>query len=157
MKRDAEIKTQLSKHLQGGMAFLLLKDMLEEVPFEKITVRPAELPYSVYELLYHITFTQKDILDYCNGETYTLPNWPDDYWPETNTVTEKEWFDLKKSYFDDRDAFEAMLKDGEKDLLSNVKHSDKHSYLRETLLILEHTAYHSGQLLVLLRLLGVHN
>ena len=65
MSENKLIRERLAKHLDGGEAFMNLDKMLNEISFEKINIRPANLPYSFFELFYHITFTQKDILDFC--------------------------------------------------------------------------------------------
>ena len=68
MTENRQIKAQLIKHLEGGEAFMPLKELLNEIPFEKLGERPGNLPYSFFELFYHIWFAQKDILDYCKAE-----------------------------------------------------------------------------------------
>lgn len=148
---ESAIKNQLIKHLHGGEAFLPLDKVLDKFTFENVGSRIHGLPYSPYEMFYHIVFAQKDILDFCAAETYQTHKWPDDYWPKKVAPdTKAEWEDLKKSYFDDRDALVAFA--GENDLSEVVKHGEDQTLVREILLVIEHTAYHTGQLVVLSRL-----
>src|SRR5690606_27348837 len=118
---DSTIKNQLIKHLQGGEAFLPIEKILEKFTFQNAGIRMHGLPYSAYEMFYHIVFAQKDILDFCVADTYETRKWPDDYWPENVAPgTDGEWEDLKKSYFADR---EALVKYTESnDLTGIVKH-----------------------------------
>lgn len=149
------IKAQLIKHLEGGEAFMPLEEMLKEIPYEKLGERPGNLPYSFYELFYHIWFAQKDILDYCKAEEYTSHQWPNDYWPEaTRPDTEAEWVELREAFFQNRKDLILHLENS--DLLQPVKPGTDHSLLREILLVIEHNAYHTGQILIVLRELGLH-
>lgn len=151
------MREQLAKHLIGGEAFKPIDDLLAEIPFDKLGIRPHGLPYSFYELFYHITFTQKDILDFIVSETYETPSWPDDYWPKKQAPEDgSSWKELKTSYFQHRQQLIDFVHDETNELSKTVKNSDKQTLIREVLLVLEHTSYHTGQLLVILRLLKLH-
>lgn len=151
---DAEIiKSQILKHLSGGEAFMPIQDVIEKFNFHTSGFRMHDLPYSAYELFYHIVYAQKDILNFCKAEKYYSSQWPDDYWPTRQAPKEKEdWEALKKSYFDDRDALVALV-DTPDSLTEIVKHGDSQTLFREMLLVIEHTAYHTGQLVVISRLI----
>ena len=114
MGETTKIRQQLVKHLKGGEAFMPLEEMLKEIPFEKVGVRPGNLPYSFYELFYHIRFAQKEILEYCTLENYSDYNWPDDYWPKIQSPQSRdEWEELQKSYLEERTAFcDFLLEEG---------------------------------------------
>lgn len=157
MENDLELRKRLSKHLEGGEAFLPLEEMLKKIEFEMLQIRPHNLPYSIYELFFHIRFAQKDILDYCIGDNYKSYNWPDDYWPnEKGPASLEDWSNLKEAYFKERQKLSEFLMSPENDLLKPVKEGTDHSLLREILLVIEHSAYHSGQLVILLRQLGLY-
>lgn len=148
-------KGQLIKALNGGEAFQPLKTHLEQVPFEKIGIRPEGLPYSIYELFYHIVYTQKDILNFVFSDKYQNPKWPEDYWPKNLAPQSKnEWMSLQESYFSGRNQLIEMVKDEANDLNKIVKNGTHQTLLREILLVIEHTAYHTGQIVVLSRLLS---
>lgn len=153
-----KIRKQLSKHLEGGEAFVPVEEILKKIKFERLGERPGKFPYSFYELFYHIRFTQKDILDYCSAENYEHHNWPDDYWPEQNAPESKaDWERLKVDYFRERQALSEFLINPGNDLMAPVRKGTNHSLLREILLVIEHTAYHNGQLLIVLRQLGLYS
>ncbi|PRX43357.1 DinB family protein [Salegentibacter salegens] len=150
-------KEQLVKHLEGGEAFMALEDFIDKIPFEKLGEKPHNLPYSFYELFYHISFAQKDILEYATSKAYKSSKWPDDYWPKNSAPqTEEAWEKLKKDYFKDREDFKAFILDAENEINLPVKNSENHTLLREIMLVIEHTAYHTGQMLLILRLLGLY-
>lgn len=157
MDELAQIKTRLCSHLKGGEAFISIDDLLKELPFDKLGIRPNNLPYSLYELFYHIRFAQKDILEYCLNEEYSEHNWPEDYWPkDTAPENDEAWENLKQGYFRERELLIEHLLDPDTNLLAPVRTNPDHSLLREVLLVMEHTAYHTGQMLVLSRQLGIH-
>lgn len=157
MSEQTKMREQLVKHLNGGEAFTPLEEFIDEIPFEKLGERPEGLPYSFYELFYHIVFAQKDIVEFSISGSYETSTWPDDYWSkEQAPADEQAWSKLKDEYFEDRKLFADFLLDENNDLLKPVKNGKTQSLLRETMLIIEHTAYHSGELLVILRLLGLH-
>ncbi|MDT0675964.1 DinB family protein [Autumnicola musiva] len=157
MNSEKEIKKQLIKQLQGGEAYLSIAKFVDEIPFEEIGKRPQSLPYSFYELFYHIHYAQKDIIEYCSAEEYQNANWPDDYWPKkVSPENEEEWEDLKADYFECRKDFEDFILDPKNKLMEPVENSENHTLLRELMLVIEHTSYHTGQLIVILRLLGLH-
>ncbi|HSP12255.1 MAG TPA: DinB family protein [Salegentibacter sp.] len=156
--KSSESRQQLVKHLMGGEAFIPIQDFIQEFPFEKLGERPPGLPYSFYEVFYHIRFTQKDILDFCLADSYKTPNWPEAYWPDSaKPENEAAWEKLKEHYFQERDHFASFILNKENKLQEPVKNARDQSLLREIMLVVEHTAYHTGQLLVISRLLGVYS
>lgn len=158
MNTDTNFREQLVKHLEGGLAYASIDSFLDSIPFEMLGKRPKGLPYSFYEVFYHIVFAQKDILDYTTSGNYKAHNWPDDYWPDLQEPeTEDDWEDLKEAFFEDRRLFRDFILDLQNDLNAPVKNSEEHSLLRELMLIVEHNAYHTGQLLLIQRLLGVYD
>tara|TARA_B100000929_G_C15458163_1_gene403580 strand:+ start:595 stop:1074 length:480 start_codon:yes stop_codon:yes gene_type:complete len=157
MKKDREIRKQLAKHLEGGLAFTSIESILDKVSFKKIGVRSPGLPYSIYEVFYHITFAQKDILDYMFSNQYIERDWPKNYWPDKLAPeSEEEWKNLKAEFFEDRRSLKDQILNSDLDLSQSVQNSMEHSLFREIMLVIEHNAYYTGQLLIIQRLLGVY-
>jgi len=158
MSENKLVRKRLAKHLEGGEAFMSIKEMLHQIPFSDINIRPENLPYSLYELFYHITLTQKDILDFSTSPAYKEHKWPDNYWPkEKKCKSEEAWKTLQAEYFDSRNRLKTFLLNFENDLTKPVINGkDEQTLLREILLVIEHTAYPTGQMLVVLRLLNLH-
>lgn len=154
MNDHTEIKQQLVSHLKGGQAFSTIDTVLERIPYDKIGIVPDRLPYSFYQQFAHIRIAQLDILKYCMKDDYTAPEWPDDYWPkEPEPESRKAWDKLKSDYFSERDAFCDLIHRPETDLMNPFEANSDHNLLRQAGLIIEHTAYHTGQLYILYRLL----
>jgi len=150
------LKEQLLRHLNGGEAFKNVENLLEDISYKKTGERPVGLPYSFYEVFYHMVYAQKDILNFCLAESYVMPSWPKDYWPaEKKAETKEEWKSLVSDFFEDRKKLVAFIEDENTDLMQVVKHGEQQSVLRELMLVVEHNAYHTGQLAIILRLLGL--
>ena len=158
MVSNQPLKKQLQNHLFGGEAFMPLDELIKLIPYEQLGVRPDKLPYSFYEIFYHLWFTQKDILKYCEETSYTAPKWPQDYWPLQSAPENPEaWTRLKMAFFEDREKLGQILGSNDRDLNAPVPSNKDHSLFREIMLVVEHSAYHTGQLLIILRLLGINN
>src|SRR5690554_7098463 len=152
------IRERLAKQLEGGEASMPVTEVLKNITFEDINTRPSNLPYSFYELFFHVVFTQKDIVKFSCSDDYTKPKWPEYYWPREKVCKSKEdWKSLKAEYTADRERLKDFLLDGSNNLTEAVKNGkDAQTLLREALLVIEHTAYHTGQMMVVLRLLNLH-
>lgn len=158
MSEDIKIRERLAKHLEGGEAFMPVTEILKKIAFEDINIRPGNLPYSFYELFFHVVFTQKDIVKFTCSEDYTEPRWPDYYWPKEKVCKNKnDWESVKADYLVDRERLKKFLLDPDNALTEPVKNGKDHQTLiREVMLVIEHTAYHAGQMLIVLRLLNLH-
>ncbi len=149
------IKQQLVSHIRGGQAFSPIEIVLEKINFEDLGRVPDGLPYSFYQQFAHIRIAQLDILEYCTKDDYTAPDWPDDYWPEElKPESQKAWDKLKSDYFSERDAFCELILRPDTDLMKPFEGNSNHNLLRQAGLITEHTAYHTGQLYIIYRLLN---
>jgi len=116
---------------------------------------PPGLPYSAWQLVEHIRLTQADILEFCRAPHYEEKAWPKDYWPEgAEPPSAKAWDGSIAAFRRDRADLAALTVDEKTDLTARVTNGDGQTYLREVLLVADHTAYHVGELIVLRRLLG---
>ena len=152
---DNQLRQQLIKHLEGGEAFAPVDTFVREIPFEQLGVVPSNLPYSLWQQFYHLRFAQYDILDFCRNPDYTAVQWPDDYWPdEPAPKNQQKWDETLNAYFSERAEMTELIANVENDLMAPIPHGDSQILLREVLLMIEHTAYHTGQMRVIFRLLN---
>src|SRR3954471_16602052 len=115
---------------------------------------PDSLPYSPWQLLEHIRRTQADILEFCQADAYHEKEWPREYWPESaKPPSEQAWDDSVAAVRRDRKALAGMMIDSKTDLMAPVPNGTGQTYLREVLVVADHTAYHVGELIVVRRLL----
>jgi hypothetical protein len=116
---------------------------------------PDGLPYSPWQLVEHIRLTQHDILEFCRNPSYEELDWPGDYWPKSASPPSAEaWDKSVAAVRQDREALKRLALNPAIDLLASVPAGDGQTYLRELLLVADHTAYHLGELVVVRRALG---
>ncbi|TPG63801.1 DinB family protein [Hymenobacter nivis] len=149
------VRTQLLQLLEGRQAHLSFDAALEGLPAHLRGVQPANLPYSIWQLVDHIRIAQWDILEFSRDAAHQSPPWPAGYWtPDPAPATDAAWDEALAQIARDRAAFEALLHEPARDLYAPLAHGDGQTLLREALLIADHNAYHVGQIVLLRRLLG---
>src|SRR5690606_3877863 len=112
--------------------------------------------HSLWELLEHLRFTQRDILNFCRDSDYREPSWPADYWPGAPAPSSAEaWTGAVQAYLLDRADLIRIAADPDVDLFSEIPHGSGQTYLREMLLVADHNSYHLGQVILVRRLLGI--
>jgi uncharacterized damage-inducible protein DinB len=145
----------LKELLKGGNAHATTEQALAKLPADLRGKVPEGLPYSIWQLAEHIRITQWDILEFSRNPKHLSPKWPDEYWPkETGPASEAAWKKTLAEITEDKKAFIALLEAPDADLLKPFAHGDGQNLLREALLIADHTSYHTGEILVIRRLLG---
>jgi uncharacterized damage-inducible protein DinB len=156
MTPDRATRQQLAAALAWKEAHAGFDAAVAGIPPEARGTRPANLPYSAWQLLEHLRISQHDILDFCLNAGYEERAWPDDYWPASPEPPDSSaWDESLRLYREDRAALQRLATDADIDLTSKIPHGDGQTYLREILLATDHAAYHVGELVVLRRLLGI--
>ena len=149
------LRAQLRRILSWQDAHVGFEKSVEGLAPKHRGARVAGFPHSAWELVEHLRITQHDILDFCRNPNYKEISWPDDYWPDApEPPSEQAWDDSIAAFREDRAALEALAVDESIDLFAKIPHGDGQTYLRELLLVADHTAYHLGQLVLLRQQLG---
>jgi len=152
---SAALRAQLRRILSWQDAHVGFEKSVEGLSPKLRGARVVGFPHSAWELLDHMRITHHDILYFCRNSGYTEIAWPDDYWPKSaEPPSERAWDDSIAAFRDDRAALEALAADESIDLFATIPHGDGQTYLRELLLVADHTAYHLGQLVVVRQQLG---
>lgn len=154
MTTDQALRQHLRALLTEAQAHATLDQVLQDFPLERINERPGGLPYSAYELLWHLRFAQRDILNFVRDEQYHHLKWPEDYWPHTQQATQADWEAEVAAFRKDLADLLTLLDDPQIDLFAVVPNGDTQTWLREFLLVADHNAYHVGQLALVKRLLN---
>ena len=155
MNPDPEIRDLLARSLGWSEAHVSFDDAVRDVPVHLRGVRPTGLPHSPWELLEHIRIAQRDILSFSLSARYEGLEWPSGYWPPSPEPPDPgAWEQSVSAVREDRDRLQELARDARVDLSAVTPHGTDQTYLRELLLVFEHTAYHVGQLAMVRRLLG---
>jgi uncharacterized damage-inducible protein DinB len=129
---------------------------VDRVPKDKRGVVPPGLAWSLWQLLEHIRLTQFDILDFCRNRQYVEPASMSAYWPpSTEPASANDWNKAVAGVRHDRDALKTLAGDTAIDLFARIPHGTGQTYLREIILVADHTAYHVGQIVAVRRALGI--
>lgn len=150
--------SQIVAFLRGGHAHATLEDAISDFPSHLRGSVPAGLPYSAWQLLEHLRIAQRDILDFSSPPPsgYKSLEWPKDYWPANSAPpTSESWDQTIAAIHADRDSFVALLTAPDVNLYDPFRWGNGQNLLREALLIIDHNGYHTGELVLLRRLLGV--
>jgi hypothetical protein len=151
---DVVLRQQLAKVLDWHDAHSDFDQAVAGIPADRRGVAPYGLPYSPWQLVEHIRRTQADILEFCVNPEYRELEWPRDYWPESNAPeSDAEWDAAVAQTKADCARLAGLAQDTRVDLGATVPAGNGQTFLREVLLVIDHTAYHVGQLVVLRRLL----
>jgi uncharacterized damage-inducible protein DinB len=151
------VRDHLLRALAWEEAHVGFDNAVDGIPAVKRGMRPAGFDHSPWELVEHIRIAQEDILDFCVNPNYEhRMKWPDDYWPKDPAPPgARAWSESLAAYARTRDDLKRLVRKVE-DLTSTVPTGKKtQSYLRAILLVIDHNAYHVGQLVALRRALGI--
>ncbi len=150
----AAVISHLEEGLNGSSAHASFNEAVKNVSFELLGVVPAGLPYSIWQLVEHVRITQWDILEFSRSAEHVTPEWPKGFWPaEKAPGHAKEWKQSLDQIEADRKAFIELLHRAGEKIYEPFSYGDGQSLFREAVLIIDHTSYHTGEIIVLRRLL----
>ena len=119
--------------------------------------RAPGFEHSPWQLVEHLRRAQKDLLDFCLNPDYEHRlNWPDDYWPAAPAPpSPPAWDESIADFHADLARFKELIRNPAIDLFALVPTGKgKQTYLRACFLVVDHNAYHVGQLVAVRRALG---
>ncbi|MGH9678672.1 MAG: DinB family protein [Candidatus Acidiferrales bacterium] len=153
--QEKPLREHLDELLSGGNAHLDWKPALGGIPPKLRGVRPEGSPHSVWELLEHMRIAQWDILEFSRDPKHVSPDWPSGYWPKAPApASTAAWDKSLKQFARDLAAMKKLATDPKTDLFARIPHGTGQTILREALLVVDHNAYHLGQIVLVRRLLG---
>lgn len=148
------LREHLLNLLSGKGAHVDFEEAVADFPTEARGKRNPSVPYSAWQLLEHLRIAQWDILEFSRDPGHVSPPWPGGYWPKTEAPPDDNaWDNSIRQFRRDLDAVRTLIS-GPGDLFARIPHGDGQTLLREALVLADHNAYHTGQLVFLRRLLG---
>ena len=158
MNTDTSLRALLARCLEWEDAHVSFDRAVAGIPVALRGKKPRNLPYSAWQLVEHLRITQHDILDFCRNPAYREMKWPEDYWPRAAAPSSvSAWTASLREFRRDRTALQMLAADPDVTLEAAIPHGSGQTYLRELILVADHSAYHVGQLVLVRRLLGIWN
>jgi uncharacterized damage-inducible protein DinB len=155
---DKPLRAQLADFLDWKSAHVGLDDALKGLPPKLRSAVPPGFAHSVWQIVEHVRIAQHDILEFCTKADYEEMKWPDDYWPKAPAPkTAAAWTTALAGYRRDRKALQRLAADRRIDLFATIPHGSGQTYIRELLLVADHTAYHVAQIVDVRRALDNWN
>jgi hypothetical protein len=150
------LRDHLVRALQWEEAHVGFAKATDGIPTAVRGSRPPGFDHSAWDLLEHMRLAQNDLVEFCINPAYVhARTWPDDYWPSDPSPSDAEWTASVAGFAADRAKLQQLVHDGSVDLFALVPTgSGRQTYLRAILLVLDHNAYHLGQLITVRRALG---
>jgi hypothetical protein len=151
----AALVAELTALLAGGNAHATFEQAVADLPAPLRNQAVPGAPYTIWQLVEHIRIAQRDIVEFCLNPAHVSPEWPAGYWPDKAlAVDETGWQATLIQIESDQQRFIDLLEDPATDFFAPLPHGDGQNILREALLIGDHAAYHTGEIILIRRLLG---
>lgn len=151
-KESNSFRKEIISHLTEDHAHAGFDAAVKNFPANLRGERPHGVPHSAYQLVEHLRIAQWDIVEYALNPNHKSPNFPDGYWPKSPEPSNaKAWDQSIAAFRAGRKKLVAALE--KSDILAPIRHANNQSLASKTILLLDHNAYHLGQLILLRRLL----
>ncbi|MCM3457238.1 DinB family protein [Heyndrickxia oleronia] len=138
--------------LHGENAHADPLEVFEGLQWDTAGVKPANCPYSVWQVLNHMIFWQDFYLTYLKGSVPVHPEHDEDSWPvEIAPSNETEWSDAIVQF---SKGLQEAENEAKKDL--NEMKDTKLERTRGVILatLMTHNSYHTGQVALIRRIIG---
>lgn len=155
---EDSLRRHLVQLLESRNAHVDFEAAIEGLAPELRGKKHPDLPHTAWQLLEHLRIAQWDILEFSRSQDHISPDWPEGYWPASETPpSEQAWDDSVAEFRGHLQDLIAMAEDEQVDLFAEIPWGNGQTVLRELLLVADHNAYHVGQIVQLRRALGVWN
>lgn len=151
---DSVLRTDLVDLLQGGQAHVTPRKVLEGIESRIIDMRPTGFEHSIRQMVEHLRIAQEDILRYTLDSSWQSPEFPAGYWHSGSESNDEAWSRSLSGFFSDLDAVIGLVQDPRLELTAEIPHGEGRTYLREVLLVVDHNAYHLGQIVQIRKVIG---
>lgn len=155
LDNEKVLRKTLLQFLDGHQAHVDFDDAVRDLPAKMRGAKPEGIVHSVWELLEHIRLAQYDILEFIRNPKYESPPWPEGYWPDSaGPANADAWDKSIKLYKADLKALRDMAENPDTDLFGKIPHGTGQTVFREILLVVDHSAYHLGQIVLVRKAIG---
>jgi uncharacterized damage-inducible protein DinB len=125
--------------------------LIEQVSAEKAMSRQPG-GHSVWQILRHSILWRNIVCAALDGEPYSLPS-DEQNWPEISELSEEAWGEACAEYHRSNEAIALLIAKLSEDKLDTYVDGQKFTVSEALHGILEHEAYHAGQIAILVQFL----
>jgi hypothetical protein len=155
MKQSDALREHVVDLLRGRNAHIDFDKAVADLPSNLRGIKPKGAPHTAWQLVEHMRIAQWDILEFSRDPKHVSPAWPEGYWPKTEAPpSPAAWNNSLRKFRADWKAMAKLVADKKKNVFARIPHGTGQTLLREALLVADHNAYHTGQLVLLRRWLG---
>jgi uncharacterized damage-inducible protein DinB len=157
MATSDPLRAQLVRLLTWDEAHVGFDKAVEGLRSEHRGALPAGFEHSVWQQVEHLRLAQDDLLRFAIDPKYVHDKkWPDDYWPvNPSPPNEAAWKRSLADFAADRERLQRLIEDDSVDLFALVPTGKgQQTVLRAILLVIDHNAYHVGQIVSVRKALG---
>lgn len=155
MESEKTVRALLLEQLEGKNAHVDFNQAVQGLTYKQSGIKVEGMPHTIWELIEHIRIAQHDILEFCKNPDYQEINWPNDYWPQESKPSSKDTFEESlKAVSDGLQEMRELIRNPQNNLQKPFSHGDGQTLFREAMLIVDHNAYHIGQIVLIRRMLG---
>lgn len=136
-------KSIFSKGLHGESVHVDPTKVFDDLSWEKASEKVENMPYTIGQILHHMSFWQDFILELVEGNNPTPPKDNEEDWAIESFPAEKMEWETKVAHFKD-----GVLKAEE---LADKNLTEKNELFLELVM---HNSYHAAQVVIIRRILG---
>ena len=142
--------------LRHPHAHVTLDQAIDGLPARLRGARVTGSDLTIWRLIEHMRITQWDMLEYSRDcVKHVSPDWPQGYWPKGDgPADDAAWERTLTSFRKDEAGVEDLVEDPATDLLALLPNGSGHTVLRNVFVLVDHNAYHIGQIVLMRRALG---
>lgn len=152
---EQEARQWLIQLLDGQEAYRPFHQAVAGLPASYRGAQGSGAPYTIWQLVRHMQWPQHDILVYAQDSFTASPPWPSGYWPVNQVPTEAEWEEALTAIAGDQHTLKQLLEQQEASIFRPFDNGSGHTLFRQALLVAEHQAYHTGQIVLIRKEAGI--
>lgn len=147
MDDQLRMRELLLEQMSGRNAHVDFSTSVDGLNLDEVTQKVPGFVHTIWELVEHIRIAQFDILEFSRNRDYTSPEWPEGYWPKQQGPSNmQKWQQSLQAVINDHKEMKEVIENPDNDLLAPLPHGDGQTLFREAMLIVDHNAYHIGQI-----------
>jgi hypothetical protein len=155
MSNDQALRRHLAPLLTSESAHASFEAALADFRAALHGEQPTGAAHTPWQVLEHMRITQRDVLDRIGNANHRALAFPDEYWPPAAVPRKNDAWDASVAAFRaDQKALADVIGKNDIDLFGPTRPGADGVLLDDLLMIVDHNAYHLGELILLRRLLG---